>query len=170
MQYSTTKYRKIRKSWNEKGHAHELTFSCFHRLPLLNQDKTRYWLIQAIDRARTKWDFNVWAYVIMPEHVHILLNPKRDDYRISDILKSIKQPVARYAIRYLRENNSHWLSKLRVTRPNRVEYKFWQEGSGYDRNIFEEKTAWLSVKYIHNNPVARGIVTNPTDWIWSSAR
>ena len=107
----------------------------------------------------------------MPEHAHILLLPLRSDYRIATILKSVKQPVAQEAMAHLRTTESSWCERLKVTRSTgRVEYRFWQQGGGYDRNIHKAQTAWASVNYIHNNPVRRGLVDCPTDWAWSSAR
>ena len=51
-----------------------------------------------------------------------------------------------------------------------MEYRFWQQGGGYDRNFDNVAAAWASVEYIHRNPVRRGLVDCPTDWTWSSAR
>lgn len=163
-------HRKRRKAWNEPGHAHELTFSCFRRLPLLGKDRTRRWLVEALDRARRRWGFELWAYVVMPEHVHALLYPTATDYSMAAILKAIKQPVARQALRYLRQHAPAWLNRLQATRAGHAEHHFWQEGGGYDRNIYEEGAAWTCVEYIHANPVRRGLVAKPTDWVWSSAR
>jgi putative transposase len=167
---SATKHRKTRVAWNEPGHAHELTFSCFQRLPLLNKDRTRKWLIEALGRTRKRYQLELWAYVIMPEHAHVLVWPRQADYSISAILKSVKQPVARAAIRYLRQNAPSWLRRLEVARAGKIEYRFWQEGGGYDRNVFDEHVAWTCVEYMHANPVRRGLVEHPTDWPWSSAR
>ena len=166
----TGKVRKLRRAFNLPGHAHELTFSCYKRLPLLSKDRTREWFVSALDEARTKLGFELWAYVIMPEHVHVLLYPKRDNYSIADLLKAIKQPVSRNAITHLRVHAPHWLDQLKVTWPSgRVEYRFWQQGGGYDRNIYEPETAWASVNYLHENPVRRGLVSNALEWPWSSA-
>ncbi len=148
-----------------------MTFSCYRRLPFLSKDRKRFWLIQAIDAARRRWVFDLWAYVIMPEHAHLLLLPRQVDYQVVMILKAIKQPVARKALAYLRSESPQWLERVRIERPNgRVEYRFWQQGGGYDRNIHKAETAWSAVEYIHNNPVRRGLVDCPTDWEWSSAR
>jgi putative transposase len=164
-------FRHQRRSWNEAGHAHELTFSCYDRLPLLGRDRSRRWLIHALDAARREHAFELWAYVVMPEHVHVLLLPRRDDYRIDQILKSIKQSVARKAMRFLRDSAPAWLDRLAVRRfDGRVEHRFWERGGGYDRNITSARTAWFSVDYLHNNPVRRGLVERATDWAWSSAR
>lgn len=163
--------RKTRRCFNDEGHAHELTFSCYKGLPLLSKDRSRQWFVDSLDRARRKWQFELWAYVIMPEHVHVLLYPTLMDYDISTILKGIKLSVSRRAVRFLRANSPAFLKRLKVTRPGgRVEHRFWEQGGGYDRNIFKEKVAWASIDYIHNNPVRRGLCDIPTDWPWSSAR
>ena len=91
--------RKLRRSNSEIGHAHELTFSCFHGLPLLNKDRTRQWFIESLDLARRQHHLELCAYVIMPEHAHVLILPIHE-YDISAILKSIKQSVSRKAIHF----------------------------------------------------------------------
>jgi putative transposase len=156
---------------NEAGHAHELTFSCYRRLPLLSRDGTRQWLVEAIEKARDQLRFDLWAYVIMPEHVHVLLCPREPDYEISRILWRIKRPVGRRAIEYLQAQAPDWLDRLTVLRADGTsERRFWQAGGGYDRNIVEERTLRAVVDYIHLNPVRRGLVERPGDWEWSSAR
>jgi putative transposase len=141
-------------------------------MPLLTTDRSRQWLVDALARARVRLGFELWAYVMMPEHVHILLLPLSPGADIAPILRGIKQPVARTATNFLRQTgNRRWLERLKVCRPNgRVEHRFWQQGGGYDRNIVTAKAARAAVDYIHNNPVRRGLVEYPTDWPWSSAR
>ena len=87
-------HRKTCHRYNDPGHAHALTFSCFHRQRFLSGDRSRQWFIDAVDRARVKHHFHVWAYVTMPEHVHLLIWPTIPDYNISEILNSIKQSVS----------------------------------------------------------------------------
>jgi putative transposase len=106
----------------------------------------------------------------MPEHAHVLIFPPSDDYSIAHILKAIKQPVSQRACAFLRKRAPDWLEKLKITWPNgRIEYRFWAQGGGYDRNVTEPKTALASLEYIHNNPVRRGLVKSAQDWPWSSA-
>jgi putative transposase len=118
--------RKIRKTYNLVGHAHELTFSCFRRLPLLTKDRTRQWFVNALDRARTLHDFAICAYVIMPVHAHVLIFPRKETHDVSDILKSVKQSVGRRAIAYLRDHSPDWLRRLEVSWPDgtRREHRF----------------------------------------------
>jgi putative transposase len=163
--------RKTRRAWNELGHAHYLTYSCYQRLPLLSRDRVRRWVVAALQRTRQELDVALWAYVIMPEHVHVLLHPRAADYEMRKILVALKQPVAKAARRWLVEHGAQrWLERLTVTYPSREVFRFWQSGGGFDHNVFREKTVPAIVEYIHANPVRRGLVQDPTDWPWSSAR
>ena len=162
-------HRKKLKHYNVPGHAHVLTFSCYKRLPLLSRDRTRHWLLEALDHARTKYNYAILAYVIMPEHVHVLVYPLGENYSVADFLKAVKQSVSRKAKLFLSTNSPDRLKALSVeTRRGRV-FRFWQTGGGYDRNIRAITTLRKEIEYICNNPVRRGLVTQPTDWTWSSA-
>ena len=164
-------FRKKRETFNESGQAHELTFSCYKRLPLLSKERTCLWFLQALDAARKRWDFDLWAYVIMPDHAHILLMPQHRDYQIASILKSIKQPVSQRAMDYLRREQPEYLPQLAGRkRGDKVEHHFWQPGGGFDRNVFEPRTAWKMVDYLHNNPLRKSLALRAVDWRWSSAR
>jgi putative transposase len=158
------------RRYNEPGHAHALTFSCFHRQPFFSKDGSRRWFVDAVDRARAKHHFHVWAYVIMPEHVHVLLWPTIPDYSISVILNSIKQSVSKRALLFVRGEAPAFLARMEDQQPNgAVHYRFWQRGGGYDRNIIKPATAHQQIEYLHNNPVRRGLCMKPEDWLWSSA-
>ncbi len=162
-------HRKKCHRYNSPGHAHELTFSCFKGQQFLSSDRVRKYLADAILKARVKHDFDVWAYVFMPEHVHLLIWPRSEIYSISEILLSVKQSVSRKALLYLRENDPQEL-KAMATRQKHTRYRFWQDGGGYDRNITSRKTLLSSIDYIHNNPLRRELASKPEDWQWSSFR
>lgn len=163
--------RKTRRAWNEPGHAHFLTYSCFRRLPLLTRPRMRRWVLDALEATRREHDVALWAYVIMPEHVHVLLLPRQPRYEMRRILVALKRPVSDAAREYPEEiEDDRWLERLSVEYPSRKVFHFWQPGGGFDRNIFREKTVPAVIDYIHANPVRRGLVAQPTDWEWSSAR
>ena len=162
-------YRKTCQRYNTAGHAHELTFSCYKQRPFLRTDRTRTYLAEAIIQAKENHRFDLWAYVIMPDHVHLLIWPRNDTYSISHILLSIKQSVARRAIHYLHTHNPAALQCL-ATGQKHSPYRFWQDGGGFDRNILCVPAVMNVVEYIHNNPVRRGLVSTPEEWLWSSAR
>lgn len=147
----------------------ESPFSCYRDYCFLKAERTCQWLAEAIDAARRDHDFSLWAYVFMPEHVHILLWPKQPDYNIAAILKAMKQPVAVSAIKHLRHHSPLWLSRITVKKGARLERRFWQRGGGFDRNVTDPRLILLMIDYIHNNPVRRRLVKKPEDWKWASA-
>src|SRR5262245_26889809 len=97
-------HRKTLRHYDLPWHAHFLTFSCFHRFPLLGKDRTRLWLVDALGNARDSHCFDLWGWVIMPEHVHLLIWPREPGYQTAGILASIKKPVGYRAIQYLDEH------------------------------------------------------------------
>lgn len=161
--------RRHRKNYNDPGHAHELTFSCYRRFPFLSRDRTCQWLVESIEAARQRLDFDVWAWVFMPDHVHLIVRPRRATHDIAAIRRCIKEPVARHAVSWLREQAPEWLSRIERRRGKRREHLFWQSGGGFDRNITETRTLLAMIDYIHENPVRRGLVERAIDWWWSSA-
>ncbi len=127
---------------------HFITFSCFHRLPLLESPGARETVEAVLEQTRARHLARVYAYVLMPEHVHLLVNePPR--ILLAQFLKAVKQITSR---------------KLRGSRE-----KFWQERY-FDSNVHGEKARSDVIRYIHRNPVKRGLVEKPEDWAWSSFR
>jgi putative transposase len=168
-EFLSDRRRKRVRHYDLPGDAHFLTFSCFHRLPLLSKERTRKWFIEALAAARTKHQFHLWAWVIMPEHIHLLIYPPVADRSIASILADIKRPVGQRAISFLLARKSNFLDHLTVRNKNRTYRRFWQAGPGQDHNVYDPVTAHRVVEYIHYNPVRRGLVTQQ-DWYWSSAR
>jgi putative transposase len=125
-------------------------------------------LLDAINVARAVHPFDLWAWVIMPEHVHLLLM-QHEGVAITAILKSIKQPVAKTAVAWVTKHAPQFLPRMLDFQPSgRRTYRFWQPGGGYDRNIWTWKEVHEKLGYIHANPVRRKLVQNPGDWVWSS--
>src|SRR5262245_36490337 len=123
-------HHKRVRSYNIPGHGHELTFSCFHGLPLLSRDRTRHWFGNALAQARRSLRLLLWAYVIMPEHVHVLLCPQHAVYEIRLIRTALKSPVSRRALAWLHKNAPEFLIRLKDEQPNgKVSYRFWQRGA-----------------------------------------
>jgi len=158
-----------RRAFNQPGHAHELTFSCYRRYRFLSAERTCAWLAEAIEGARMKHDFALWAFVFMPEHAHLILQPRQPAHSIAAILQAIKQPVGQRALAFLEANAPEWLPRVTRQRGLSEERLFWQSGGGYDRNIESPKALWSMIEYVHLNPVRRGLVARSADWRWSSA-
>jgi len=166
----TSFHRKRCKRYDIPGHAHYLTFSCYRRQPLLARDPPREWLMEAIAKARQEAGFDLWAYVVMPEHAHLVVWPHAG-VRISDILRVVKLPVAKRVLVWAQRHDMDLLEAMRHGGLGRtLAYRFWQRGGGYDRNLRSASDVHEKIAYVHANPVRRGLVVRPQDWPWSSWR
>jgi len=171
MPHSSTPYRKRIGHYHDPGHCHELTFSCYHQLPLLTNHMWRSLLSEAIDHALLRHDYLLSAFVFMPDHVHLLVYPGPRASRIDGLLRAIKRPYSFHIKQLLQDANSPLLRRLTIRqRPGVETFRFWQEGPGYDRNLDRPDTVLAAIDYIHLNPVRRGLVERPSHWQWSSAR
>ena len=144
---------KCREARDVPGHSHMLTFSTRKRSPHLLNGQICLWLAGSITKAGATHGFTVLAYVFMPDHVHLLIRPSRETYKIADILKSIKQGASRRAL------NAGLIQDV-----------LWEPGGGHDRNIFTEESRANAINYIHLNPVRKGLCSDMIEYRWSSAR
>jgi putative transposase len=164
-------HRKRVQHFEGKRHLHELTFSCYRRQPLLTNDRWQEILSIQLENACEAEGFGLVAFVFMPEHVHLLVQPLHLKSKIARLLARTKQPTSKLIKQLLLENNSQLLDSLTVReRPGKYCFRFWQAGAGFDRNLFSPQAIEASINYIHSNPVKRGLCQKDTDWKWSSAR
>ncbi len=132
--------------YQQTGEFHFLTFSCYRRRPYLAAIPAMELFVDALERVRLRYRFVVAGYVIMPEHVHLLVNePQR--------------ALLSRAIQAL---------KLSVSVRGR-ERPFWQ-AHYYDFNVSSHAKFIEKLRYMHRKPVRRGLVANPEPWRWSSHR
>ena len=164
-------HRKRVKHYHEPGDFHEFTFSCFHRRPLLTNNTWRTYLSESINVVCDPSLFRLIAFAYMPEHVHLLIYPLENKPDLGRLLALIKQPTSRRVKQDLIDNRSRLLKQLTVQeRPEKMVFRYWQEGPGYDRNLQTVKAVLSAIDYIHLNPVRRGLCQQASDWRWSSAR
>lgn len=164
-------HRKQVRHYEGLGHLHELTFSCYQRRPLLNHDVWRSILARSLESACEEVGYNLIAFVFMPEHVHLLVIPIAETAKISRLLARTKQPASREIKGLLLDAGSSLVSQLTVReRPGKYCFRYWQEGPGFDRNIFSVDALEASIDYMHTNPVDRGLCQRAIDYKWSSAR
>lgn len=148
------------------GYSHFITTSCYQRLPLLNSPRNRDLFVSVLERVRRRYRFTVVGYVVMPEHVHLLLSePERGNPSL--VMQAIKQGFARRLLARLRkQQRPHQLSLW----SGPVERgRIWQPRF-YDFVVFSEKKRFEKLRYMHANPVKRGLVLEPEQWAWSSSR
>jgi putative transposase len=126
-------------------------------------------LAASLDAARAIHAFDLWAYVFMPDHVHLLIRPRADAYSIAAILHSIKGPFAKWLLDEWKTRHPDRLRRLKVISGSRPTCRVWQRGGGFDRNLFSHELIRRAIDYIEFNPVRKGLVENPEGWAWSSA-
>jgi putative transposase len=162
-----TPIRKKLKRRQYKDGARFLTFSCYQRLKLMDNPLIRDAFARNFQAAHERFGFIIIAWVVMPEHVHLMLRPRPGDSDIVAPLAWLKRETAKQIIARWRLLRARILTA--ITDDNDRPH-FWQRGGGYDRNIWSEDEMTEKVGYIHRNPVTRRLVERSTDWEWSSAR
>ncbi|MFZ3366736.1 MAG: transposase, partial [Candidatus Sulfotelmatobacter sp.] len=148
------------------GYLHFVTTSCYRRLPLLQKPQHRDLLLKVIEGVRRRYHFVVVGYVIMPEHMHLLMSePERGDP--SKVMQAIKQGFARRLLRKQRVASDPRQGRLWDT----AFYSghIWQ-ARFYDFVVFTGKKRVEKLRYMHRNPVKRGLALEPQQWEWSSYR
>lgn len=159
--------RRHRTRFEIARQARYLTFSCYRRLPLFNNDGVKAAFVDCVAATKSQHEFLLLGWVIMPEHVHLMIVPDMGRATVPVVLRSMKQSFSQQVIHRWESLNAPVLNRL--IDPRGVRH-FWQRGGGYDRNIYTDAELFEKIEYIHNNPVRRGLVSVPTDWAWSSAR
>ncbi len=119
--------------------------------------------MEELSKAKLKYEFYLWAYVLMPTHVHLLLYPYKSNYNISVILQSIKGKMSIRYCNLLNEKNPELFKKMCMKIGRKEIFRFWQVGGGFDRNLWSVKAVHSSINYIEANPVRAGLVENPKD-------
>ena len=165
----TDKNIKKLHHWNTPGHAHELTFSCYRRADYLCDDNACVMFIEELEKSRRIYSFKLWAYVLMPSHVHLLIWPENTVYDIAKILSGTKGIMSKRYRSFLQETKRVRHDDFCINKRGKQSFIFWQPGGGFDRNLWNAKAVHNSIKYIENNPVRHRLVASPADWKWSSA-
>jgi putative transposase len=138
--------------YHRTGQSHFITFSCYRRQPLLRSDLVRSYFLETLEQVRSSHRFEVFGYVLMPEHVHLLISePEREV--LSASMQVLKQTVSRRC------------SSLVGTKAG----CFWSKRY-YDFNVHTNEKRIEKLQYLHRNPVKRELVAKPEDWTWSSFR
>lgn len=146
------------------GYLHFITTSCFQRRPLLGSARNRDLFLQVLELVRRRYHFVVKGYVVMPEHVHLLIGePQRSTP--SAVMQAIKQGFARRLLSRLHQTEH--LQELSLWSGPVERGRIWQPRF-YDFVVFSDKKRIEKLRYMHRNPVKRGLVLAPEQWVWSS--
>jgi REP-associated tyrosine transposase len=137
------------KRFQQSAQSHFITFSCYHRMPKLTEPAVCRILLEALESARKRFGIRIFGYVLMPEHVHLLVSEPES------------APLAG-AIRFMKLT-----SAKQIHAQAHFDGPFWQTRY-YDRNIRGYDEFVLKLRYLHRNPTKRGLCASPEQWPWSS--
>jgi len=132
--------------YQQSSHMHFLTFSCYQRRPYLDTHATRELFERSLENIRERYAFFVLGYVVMPEHVHLLVS-EPEQAILAKVIQALKLSVS-----VQQGHHPFWLTRY------------------YDFNVFTGRKMVEKMRYMHRNPVVRGLVAKPEDWPWSSFR
>ena len=148
-----------------------ITTNVYGRLALFTQPSTIIPIIDSLNYYRYKYHFLVTGYVIMPDHLHLLLWPQEDD-QPGDIMRDFKKFTAVRLIRQAQvESRSDWRDAFHQAgaETHRSQDKVWQDHY-WDKLIYSPKVLRQKLNYLHRNPVRAGLVASPEDYPYSSYR
>ena len=153
------------KRYNGRGELHFVTFRCYRRLALLGTTRARNLFVKELARVRREYPFRLAGYVVMPNHVHLLMSePQRGT--VSTTLQMLKQRVSRRMRARKKLGRTGQLS-FAFERTEEALRSFWQ-ARFYDFNVYSRGKVIEKLNYRHANPVIRKLVQHPGDWPWSS--
>jgi putative transposase len=149
------------KRYYDTGDLHFITCSCYKRQPLLGTPQRRDLLLTVLERVRRRYRVVVIGYVVMPEHFHLLITePQRRTP--STLMQALKLGFARRVLAPTRRHPEQailWENAAHIWQP-----RF------YDFNVWSERKRIEKLRYMHRNPVKRGLVEEPDQWQWGSFR
>jgi putative transposase len=144
------------------GDLHFITCSCYQRQPWLGWARRRDLLLTVLEQVRQRYGVVILGYVVMPEHLHLLISePQRGTPSV--VMQALKLGFARRLLGHKRGDRQPRLWEDAAPR------HVWQRRF-YDFNVWTERKRIEKLRYIHRNPVKRGLVTEPDQWRWSSFR
>ena len=152
----------------EENIFHYLTFVVFRRVPIFKSEKICQFFIDALRETKEKHPFKLIGYVIMPDHVHLIVNPVGCDIEL--IGKEIKGRSGNKIINWLKENNyaaSLNKIKFKVSQKRNHSYAVWQK-KVKAVDLWSHKFILQKLNYVHLNPVRANLCDHPAKWKWSS--
>ena len=154
--------------------AYFLTLTVVGWVDVFTRKNHRDALIESIRHCQKNKGLIVFAYCVMSNHLHMIVNT-HDPYLLKDTIRDLKKFTSRKIVEQIKddpESRREWLLKLFSESAEKTgkhkNYKFWKKGN-HAIEIYSEKFVCTKINYIHNNPVEAGFVRNAHEWVYSSA-
>lgn len=156
------------KHYDHDGRARFITFSTHRNLPILTNNLFREIIVEETIVICRQLGIRLLAYVVMSEHVHLVLILP-EDVELGPAIGELKKATAKRILSSIRRQNGSLLGRLKVVRNSIPKTAIWKRRC-YDHNCRSSEAVWRKVRYCHWNPVKRGLVKEPGQWRWSSYR
>ena len=145
------------RRFQESGQSHFVTFSCYRRQPNFANAAVYDLFPRCLEDMRRRFDLRIYGYVVMPEHVHLLLS-ESDQGTLAEAIHYLKLSFAKRlrGQRIGAPGSPLFWANLGSENPN----PFWQKRY-YDRNVRDAREFSVKLRYLHRNPVKRGLVKEP---------
>src|SRR5437773_4171980 len=153
------------RRFHQSKQSHFITFSCYKRMPFLSNSGLRDIFIRCLENIRRRYQFRVFGYVVMPEHIHLLVS-EPDVESLAKVIQALKVSFVRQLAKRPTSARSR---QMWGTDSGANGGTFWQKRY-YDHNVRSAQSFVTKLRYIHRNPMTRGLCKAPIDWRWSSFR
>ena len=151
-----------RAVYDDELHAHFVTFSCYRRRRLLDDDRAKRVVLGLLNSQLASRKASCVGFLVMPDHVHaIVWFPTAGE--LSVFVQQWKRLSSHRIARSARRKFVHYAEKIGDDEP------FWQ-AKYYAFNLYSEEKVREKLTYMHENPVRAGLAAQPCDWAFSSAR
>ena len=158
---------KLFKS-DEPNTFHYVTAVTFKRVPVFRNDYACHLFVDSLAETKSHCTFKLIAYVLMPDHVHMILNPLGKS--ISEVMRRLKSSSARLILDWLQQDGDEVSLKnlaLDVPQTGSHTHALWQKGfSAID--LWSPKFILQKLSYVHLNPIRAKLCDHPSKWKWSS--
>ena len=154
--------------FNDLNIARFVTYSCYHNYNLFKTGETKNIFAANLNKLRNKYKYKLFGYVIMPNHVHLVVCPPDKD-KISIFIGALKSITAREIFSLWHCKDLRIFNRLEINKDGKSRFVFWQRRY-YDHNCRTRETMIEKINYCHNNPVKKGLAEDPSQWLWSSYR
>ena len=148
-----------------------MTFTVTDWESIFAEDRFKNILVDNLNYCVNKKELEIFAYVIMSTHMHLLARSRNED--LSNVIGGFKKLSAIKILNIIRKENPNSSSLLKFAKAascqsRNEKYQFWKYGN-HPEEVYSPKFTLSKIKYIHNNPVDAGIVDWPEDYYYSSA-
>ena len=157
----------------DQRHAHFVTLTVIHWIDFFIRDEYRTVLIKNIQYCQQHKGLEVYGYCIMSSHIHLIVRAGENEL-LENVLRDFKRYSSKCFHDLLKseytnyESRKRWLLKLMQDKDS-SKFQFWQQGN-HPIELWSDEVFYQKMDYIHLNPVAAGLVDQPEEWRYSSAR